>query len=188
MDAFLGEIRPFGFTFNPRNWMLCNGQLLPISQYTALFSLLGTYYGGNGQTNFALPNIQGTTLVGQGTAVTGTIYDLGETGGTPGVSLLSTEIPAHSHTFNAMYTTDAASAPTKEVNVATPVSYLSDVYEVPPPTTKRQGNFYSTAPPSTVLNPLAVNPTGGNQPHSNMQPYLVINYCICINGYFPQRP
>lgn len=184
MDAFIGEIRAFGFNFNPQDWLPCNGQLLPIQQYTALFSLLGTNFGGNGTTNFALPNLQGNVVVGTGTAATSTVYNVGETGGETAVTLISTEIPYHTHTVSG-----ATAAPSTYVQAPAPTNYLSNVASskggVLGP-----GRAYVpvTTSPVTAMGPLAIAPTGSSVAHSNMMPYQAINYCICTNGEWPQRP
>jgi microcystin-dependent protein len=188
MDAFLGEIRPFAISFAPAGWALCNGQIFPILRNQALFSLLGTRYGGDGQATFGLPNIQGVVLVGSGTLPGGHVYEVGKPGGIPDVSLQTADIPGHSHAVNGLVTTDLESAPSKGVSVPTNTSYLSNMFEVPPYTTKRMGNFYATTPTDDSLNPQTVTITGKGEPHSNMQPYLVINYCICLNGRIPPRP
>lgn len=188
MDAFIGEIRPFGFDFAPQDWALCNGQILPIQNYAPLYAVLGARYGGDGKTTFALPDIKGTVLIGSGQlSGNGTVYTTGERGGKMEVPLQETQIPAHTHYFNGLVTTDPNAAPQKETAVAAGSSYLSNIYEVPPPTTKRYGNFYTQATPDTSLNQDTVSITGNNQPHNNMQPYLVINYCICTNGIFPPQ-
>ncbi|MET0395072.1 MAG: tail fiber protein [Chitinophagaceae bacterium] len=167
--------------------MLCNGQSLPIEQYQALYSVLGFRYGGDGKTTFMLPNIQGSVLVGNG-PLKDTTYEVGQRGGDPGVSLLTTQIPAHFHLVNGMVTKNPDLAPTIGVSVPTNKSYLSNVFGVPPPTTKRKGTFYAPAPSdNTYLNKKSVDPTGENKPHNNMQPYLVISYCICTTGT-PPRP
>jgi microcystin-dependent protein len=187
MDAFLGEIRAMGFGFNPQNWMLCAGQILPIQQYTALFSLLGTTYGGNGTTTFQLPNLQGQVAVSSGQSTIGQNYDLGETGGAANVTLLAPEMPAHTHTANGANATqpivNTVSTPANNTYIANPVAKTS-------PTTGTPGRGYAptTATPIATLNPMAVGLNGSTLPHNNMMPYLAINYCICINGYFPQRP
>jgi microcystin-dependent protein len=186
MEAFTGEIRPFAFNFNPQNWQLCRGQILAISQFSALFSILGTTYGGNGTTTFALPNIQGTVINGVGTLPGGSNYVLGEIAGTADVTLLNTQMPAHNHSFNG-----GTAVITTLVNAPATGSYLSNSLAKTSPSapTGTLGRSYgpSSGSPLSLLNPLAVGFSGGNSPHNNMAPYVVINYCICINGIFPTR-
>lgn len=191
MDAFLGEIRPFAISYAPVGWALCNGQILQIVQNTALFNVLGTTYGGDGHTTFGLPDIKGTALVGSGPLPGGGTYQPGQQGGDTGISLQLREMPAHTHTVNGLVTidpNDPDAAPKKGVQVPTPTAFLSNIFEVPPRTTKRQGNFYATTPPEDQLSPQKVSSIGNGQLHNNMQPYLVINYCICMDGYTPERP
>lgn len=159
-----------GFNYPPRGWALCAGQLLPISQSTALFSLLGTYYGGNGTSTFALPNLQGMVPVGMGQAVTGSDYILGETGGSTSVTLISSEMPQHNHAFNS----DGAPG-----NESTPVNgALARL---------NGGTVYG--PPSASLNkPMKASSfQGGNQPHNNLMPYLTLNWIIALQGVYPAR-
>lgn len=169
-DQFVGEIRIFGCNFAPAGWALCNGQLLPISQNTALFSLLGTFYGGDGRSNFALPNLQGNVAInfGQGPGLSD--YVIGEIGGEEDVTLLQTEIPQHNHAAQCNSSSTDSAAPGGEV-------WAPEV---------AGSNLYS---PSGGA-PMAVSSlpnVGGNQPHNNMQPYLVLNYCIALQGIFPPR-
>lgn len=173
MDPFVAEIRMVGFNFAPKGWAQCQGQLLPISQNTALFSLLGTMYGGDGKSTFALPNLQGNTPIGQGQGPGLSPRDIGEQGGSPNVTLLQSEIPSHSHTLNA-YTGDAG-----DVRTPTQSTALSVV---------SPGNLFS--PTATGLNsmaPTAVGANGGNLPHNNMMPYIGLMYIIALQGVFPQR-
>lgn len=187
MDAFLGEIRAMGFGYNPQNWMICAGQILPIQRYTALFSLLGNYYGGDGKTTFQLPNLQGQVAISAGQSTVGQDYVLGETGGTNNVTLLITDIPAHTHTANGANATqpvvNTVSTPANNTYVANPIAKTTATSGTP-----GRGYAPATATPLAMLNPMAVGVTGSTLPHNNMMPYLAINYCICINGYFPQRP
>jgi len=172
MDPFVAEIRIFPFNFAPKGWAWCNGQLLPISQNTALFSLLGTTYGGDGKSNFALPNLQGRAPMHQGQGPGLSLHDLGETGGSETVSLLESEIPAHNHALMAQTTVATKSTPDQNsiarVSGATP--YL-------PPA--------GAATVSMADN--AVAPAGGDQPHNNMQPYLTFYFNIALQGVFPPR-
>jgi len=173
-DAYLGEIRCFGFTFAPVNWAACNGQLLPIQQYAALFSLLGTYFGGNGTTNFALPNLQGQVPMHWGSTSGLTATNLGETQGTTAIALTIQQIPQHTHPIIAA----AAGAGAERSAIPTNQTYLSD----------SKGAFvYASATPNTAFSPKAIGISGGTQSHENMQPYLAVNFCICLNGTFPPR-
>ena len=176
-EAYIGEIRCFGFNFAPVNWAQCSGQLLPIQQYTALFSIIGTYYGGNGTSNFALPNLEGIAPMhwGNGTGLTPTV--IGETLGTPTVTVGLQEIPSHRHTIQVFHLTQGAGTKT-----ATPTSaaYIGN---------SDPDALYATTTPNTPLSPKAIGfaGNGGGLPHENMQPYLALNFCICLNGVFPPR-
>jgi len=173
MDPFLAEIRIFPFNFAPRGWAWCDGQILPLSQNTALFSLLGTTYGGNGTSNFALPNFQGNAPMHPGQGPGLSLHDLGETGGSETVTLLESEIPAHSH-FMRAHNGDQAD------------------HQIPGPTTvlaqSANGNaFFSGNPAFVALANQALTPAGGGQPHNNMQPYLTLYFNIALQGVFPPR-
>lgn len=173
-DQFVAEIRIFGFNFAPTGWALCNGQILPISQNTALFSLLGTTYGGNGQSTFALPDLQDSAPMHPGQGPGLSLHDLGEQGGEPFVTLLESEMPAHSHALKAD-TADPADvqAPSAAVVLAR----------------SNGGNAYLNPPASLVpMSNLAIGPAGGSLPHNNMMPYLTLNFCIALQGIFPARP
>jgi len=179
-SPFVAEIRIFPYNFAPTGWALCNGQLLPISQNTALFSLLGTYYGGDGKSTFALPNLQGSVPVGQGQGPGLSNYDLGQSGGEPNVTLINTEMPAHNHGLNCTTTvaTVAASQGTQ----------LAKGQKGNPVTGLAQAKVYSTNSPTTSLNPAtAMGVAGSSQPHNNMMPYLTLNYCIAMQGIYPPR-
>ncbi|HUF98926.1 MAG TPA: tail fiber protein [Ilumatobacter sp.] len=165
-DPFVAEIRIFPFNFPPKGWAWCDGQLLPLSQNTALFSLLGTTYGGDGKSNFALPNLNGRAPMHPGQGPGLSLHDLGETGGTETVTLLESEIPLHTHQLSAMGT--AADQPSPGGNapaVTTDVAYG----------TSRDAD----------MGPLGV--AGGGLPHNNLQPYLTFYYCIALQGVFPPR-
>lgn len=166
MDPFIGEIRPFAFSFAPKGWAFCQGQLMPISQNTALFSLLGTYYGGDGKSNFALPDLQGSALVGTGQGPGLSQYSLGQAGGVPTVTLLTSEMPVHNHTASYASSTADSTTPVNHALCHAPM-------------------YYQTQPGSTQMQPLQV--FGGGFPHNNMQPYLAINFCIALQGVFPPR-
>jgi microcystin-dependent protein len=174
-EPFVAEIRVFGFTFAPRGWAFCDGQLLPVSQNTALFSLLGSNYGGNGTTNFALPNLQGGTALGQAPSTDfGSSYWVGQSGGSETVSLLESEMPFHNHEVQASSSPAEQSAPTPARALArsTPGSvYQSDT----------SGGLANAAPE-------ALSVAGGSVPHNNMPPVLALNFCIALGGIFPQRP
>ena len=167
-DPFVAEIRIFPFNFAPKGWAWCDGQLLPLSQNTALFSLLGTTYGGNGKSNFALPDLQGRAPMHPGQGPGLSLHDLGETGGSETVTLLESEIPAHSHNLVAME---------DDGSFFTPVGmYLA------------AGNsMYINQNPNTTMAPEALAPAGGDQPHNNMMPYLTFYFCIALQGVFPPR-
>jgi microcystin-dependent protein len=173
MDPFVAEIRIFGFNFAPKGWAFCDGQILPLSQNTALFSLLGTTYGGDGKSNFALPNMQGNAPMHPGQGPGLSLHDLGETGGSETVSLLQSEIPLHTHTM-MVGTQDPA-----DNQVPGPSKILG----------KSAGAFaYVTgSPPLKAMNPNTVAPAGGDQPHNNMMPYLTMNFCIALQGVYPPR-
>jgi microcystin-dependent protein len=174
MDPYLSEIRVLTCNFAPVGWALCQGQILPISQYTALFSLLGTNYGGNGTSNFALPNMQGNMGMGMGQGPGLTDRFIGETDGSTTVTVLQTEMPLHSHTVQA-----GAAATT---NLPAGNSYASEGRGKPPAYVNP-----TVSPAPVTMNPTTVGVTGGSQPHNNMNPYLALNFCICMSGVFPAR-
>jgi len=178
-SPFVAEISIFAFNFAPKGWAFCNGQLLPISQNTALFSLLGTTYGGDGKSTFALPDFQGTVPMNAGQSTTGSLYDLGEQSGTENVTLLITEIPSHNHSFAA--TSDQGS---------TTVSTNNQLAKAQTPGKQQSytGNYLNTTAPNLAMSPLSTTITGGSLPHDNMQPYLTLNFCIALQGVFPARP
>ena len=180
-DQFVGEIRIFPINFAPKGWMPCNGQLLPISQYAALFSILGTTYGGNGKTTFALPNLQGRVALNPGHGPGLTNRNLGEMGGNPTVTLLSSEIPAHTH---PLFFTDA------QATTNTPAADVMPAFNASLnfPGITKPVNTYAETSPNAVFAPQTLSIAGGSQPHNNMQPYLVLNYCIAVQGIYPMRP
>jgi microcystin-dependent protein len=173
-NPFLAEIRIFTGNFAPKGWALCDGQLMPISQNTALFSLLGTTYGGNGTSNFALPNLQGCAPMQAGQGPGLSLRDLGETGGEQTVTLLQTEMPAHSHGAQGSSGSDQ---PSPANNAWASGAKFGG------------GNLYApTNPPSNVqMNPFATSIAGGNQPHNNMPPFLCLTFIIALQGVFPAR-
>ncbi|QAY77376.1 phage tail protein [Sphingosinicella sp. BN140058] len=178
-DPFVAEIRIFGFNFAPTGWAFCNGQLLPISQNTALFSLLGTTYGGNGKSNFALPNMSGNVAMQPGQGPGLSLRDLGEQGGSSTVTLLQTEMPVHNHMMQAV-----------NANASTAVANGNALAKGRYSTGPQSGAiaFYNTAAAFVQMDPLAIGMTGGNLPHNNMMPFLALNYCIALQGVFPPRP
>lgn len=193
MDGFIGEIRAFSFSFVPQDWLLCDGRSYSGasgSDYFLLFNVIYTKFGGNYQAStFNVPDLQGRAGIGAGWLPGGNPYYLAQTGGYTDVALQSYQVPPHSHTAYGMVTTDIASAPLKEVSVPTSSCYPSNVYEVPPPTTKRMGLFYNPVLQSAALNSNTLSVfTGSNGLHNNMQPYLTTLYCICYRGYWPYRP
>jgi len=172
-DPFVAEIRIYPFNFAPKGWAFCDGQLLPLSQNTALFSLLGTTYGGNGKTNFALPDLQGRGAMQPGQGPGLSLHDLGETGGSDTVTLLESEIPAHSHALQASPQPGEDASPNSQEALARSVG----------------ASLYQTVTNTNIvqLGAGALAPTGGDQPHNNMMPYLTLNFCIALQGVFPPR-
>lgn len=164
-DYYLGEIRLFGFNFAPRGWALCNGQLMSISQNSALFALLGTTYGGDGITTFALPDLRGRVAIHQGQGPGLSSHVMGEVGGTETVTLTTNQMPSHAH--NPLGSAGAQT--TNRPDGAAPA----------------QGGNYSTPDASHPMATTSV--VGGSQPHNNVQPYLTMNYCIAVTGIFPSR-
>jgi microcystin-dependent protein len=176
-SPYIGEIRIFAGNFPPRNWALCNGQILPIAQNTALFSLLGTTYGGNGTTTFALPNLQSRVPLHPGQGPGLSLYDLGEQGGVESVSLTQSQMPSHSHQVNCHTVTVQADHATK-----------SDPAGNYPATHSAGSGIYETTSTSgAAMSPLVTTPTGNGLPHENHQPYLTLNFIICLQGIFPPR-
>jgi len=171
-DPFVAEIRIFPFNFAPKGWAWCDGQLLPLSQNTALFSLLGTVYGGDGKSNFALPDLQGSAPLHVGASQPGpglSTYDLGQTGGTDTVTLLQTEMPTHTHFITAQ-TIDQG-----DNRIPSPTLNLGNT------------QMYSNANPNAKMDPTAISIYGGSLPHNNVQPYLTLYFNIALQGVFPPR-
>ena len=170
-DPFVAEIRIFPFNFAPKGWAFCDGQLLPISQNTALFSLLGTTYGGNGKSTFALPNLQGSAAMHPGQGQGLSLRDLGQIGGAESVTLLTSEIPVHTHQVKA--------------------SQADALERLPGDQLPGKGigiGLYAAPGAVTPMAPQALPPAGGSLPHTNMQPYLTLNFNIAMQGVFPPRP
>ena len=180
-DQFVAEIRIFPFNFAPSGWALCNGQLLAISQNTALFSLLGTNYGGDGKNTFGLPNLQASVPIAQGNGPGLTPRVVGESRGEPTVTLVQPEMPQHSHTLNATTTTGTtATAAGSQLALATAGGGKGSVAQV--------ANFHSSKTfGNTPMSPNAIGQAGGNQPHNNLMPYLGLNFCIALQGIYPSR-
>ena len=170
-DPFVAEIRIFPFNFPPKGWAFCNGQLLPISQNTALFALVGTFYGGDGKSTFALPDLQGSVPIASGDGPGLSQYRVGDLGGAEFVTLLTSEIPVHSHAMHAD-TLDVGDA-----NVPSPDATFA---------LSSGGDLYQTTA-NTTLAPQALSPAGGSLPHNNLMPYLTLNFCIAMQGVFPPR-
>ena len=165
-EPFLSEIRIMSFGFAPKGWALCNGQLLPINQNQALFSLLGTTYGGDGRVNFALPNLQGNVPIHMGSGFT-----LGQKGGQQAHTVTIGELPTHTHTLNGSSTTATTIVPATNtvLSASTPQ------------------NIYAQATNLVAMSPAAISNVGGSQPHQNMQPFLVLTFCIALQGIFPSQ-
>jgi microcystin-dependent protein len=171
-DPFVAEIRIFPFNFAPKGWAWCNGQLMPISQNTALFSLLGTTYGGDGKSTFALPDLEGRAPMHPGQGPGLSLHDLGESGGSETVTLLDSEIPAHIHTVRASNQTADIQQPTTNATVAKASSATP----------------FAASGALAMMAPASLAPAGGGQPHNNMMPYLTVYFCIALQGVFPARP
>ena len=168
-DPFIAEIRPFGFNFAPMGWAQCNGQLMPKSQSDALFQLLGNTYGGDGTTNFGLPNLQGNAALNYGQGPGLASHDLGSSGGEPTVTLQVAQMPVHSHSLIGS-------------NRAADDNDAHGAYWAV------KGNMYTTAAvPALTMDPNMLDTFGSGQPHNNLMPYLVVNFCIALQGVFPPR-
>jgi microcystin-dependent protein len=169
MNYFIGQIGIFGFNFAPRGWALCSGTLLAITQNTALFSLIGTTYGGNGQTTFGLPDLRSRTPI-----MFGNLTSMGEMAGVENVTLTTSEMPDHTHTFEASN------------NVAKTIPLAGNVFAGGEVAGTAQ-NSYAAPPQNTALNPGSLSMAGGSQPHNNIQPSLAVNFCIATTGNYPSR-
>jgi len=176
-QPFVGEIRCFGFAFAPMDWALCNGQAVPIANFNALFAVIGTIYGGDGQTTFNLPNLQGQVPMHWGTGPGGTTV-LGQPQGVTNVTLTQAQTPSHTHTITAQLVPSGGVV--ERTQIPKTVSYLAD--------SSPGGVYLDTTP--TFNSPLAPNvlsQVGGSLPHDNMQPYLAVNFCICLYGVYPSQ-
>jgi microcystin-dependent protein len=170
MESFIGQIMMVGFDFAPSGWALCNGQLLRVSQYTALFSLLGTQFGGDGQQTFGLPNLQGRVPIHMGQSLGIESYTIGQVGGNESVTLLPAQMPAHSHNFILHASDEGGRLDSPKGNFIA------------------SGDQIKFSDSSNVdMAQTVVSPSGGSQPHQNMQPYLVVNFIIALEGIFPSR-
>lgn len=174
-DPFVGEIQIGGYNFAPKGWAFCNGQLLPISQNTALFSILGTTYGGNGTSNFALPNLQGLSPIQAGQGAGLSLYDLGQTGGEVSVTLLQSEMPIHTHTVGVV---DAPGTQNSPGNALLGKARYGKAFDL---------QYASATSSGTTMDTAALSSVGGGQPHNNMPPYLTLNFIIALQGVFPAR-
>jgi microcystin-dependent protein len=173
MDAYLGEIRMVGFNFAPLNWALCNGQILGIAQNTALFSLLGTYYGGNGTSNFQLPNLQAASPIGYGQGTGLTTRNLGESGGEPTVTLTTAQMAAHNHNANCVNLAPSSN------------SIMNNAWAGV--TGRGAQPLYAAAATPIAMSATTLMNTGNTQPHNNLPPYLGIYFIICMSGIYPPR-
>jgi microcystin-dependent protein len=174
-DPFVGEVRPWALNFAPSGWAFCQGQLLSISQNASLFALIGTYYGGNGTSNFALPDLRSRIPISYGTDIGGNYYVIGEQGGVEQVQLLTAQMPVHTHVVGGSSAAGGSKSPLSGCIMAS---------------AKQGASFYA---PGNTPGLISINPgtvsvyAGGNQPHSNIQPYQAINWCIALRGIFPAR-
>jgi microcystin-dependent protein len=180
-QPYLGQVQLFGFNFAPTGWALCQGQTLSINQYVALFSVIGTYYGGNGTSTFQLPNLQGAVAIGAGEGAGLSPYVVGEIGGTSTVQVLYSQMPIHNHPFAA------STAPGTTTTAAGAQLGVGHYAASGKSGTSYDADFYSSNASTTGLAPLSISVAGGNLPHNNMQPYLALNYCIAMSGVFPSR-
>ena len=173
MDTpWMGMIMAFGFNFSPLGWEFCNGQLLPIAQYSALFSLLGTTYGGDGVNTFALPNLQGRAAIHQGAGPGLSVYSMGEADGIEACTLAGSQLPQHGHQMRANMSPGDTGAPMNAIFAETGA-------------TDRE--YLASGQANVLMSNSAIGITGGNQPHNNLQPYLTVNFCIATEGVFPSR-
>ncbi len=181
MDEYIGIIKLFGGNFAPQGWLYCDGSILNISQYSALFALLGTTYGGNGSSTFALPDLRGRAAIGQGQGPGLQNYQLGQVGGQETVTLVAGQLPSHNHMLMGSTSAANTNSPTNAVLAqASATTGGGDSADM---------NAYLTgSAPNTTMAANAIGVTGGNQPHENRSPYLALGYIICVEGVFPTRP
>jgi microcystin-dependent protein len=178
-QPFVGQVQPIAFNFAPKNWALCNGQTLSIQQNTALFSLLGTYYGGNGVNTFMLPDLRSRVPISQGTAPNGAQYTIGQVGGVENVTLTQSTTPSHLHNFVGTSANASSITPSAGALLGTVVNNR--------PGQNPDPYYAPDSSPLQPLNPGTLNSVGNNQPHTNIQPYLAISWCIALYGIYPSR-
>ncbi|HEX3467178.1 MAG TPA: tail fiber protein [Candidatus Elarobacter sp.] len=175
-NPYLGEIRLFPFNFAPQGWAMCNGQALPISQNTALFSLIGTYYGGNGTSTFQLPDFRSRLPIHQGQGAGLSAYVIGQYGGSENVTLTTQQMPSHTHLVYADGDASSNNSPSPQDNAMATFATGSNIYATAAGLKK-----------AVTMNPLMIAAAGGTQPHNNIQPFLVITFCIALEGIYPSR-
>ena len=176
-DNFIGEIRAFAFNIVPKDWHKCNGELLQIRQYSALFSLIGTAFGGDGINNFALPNLQSRVIIGSGASTSGSTYSNGNTGGVEAVTLTNVQTN-HNHLVHVEAALGDTTIPTNILAIPNVTTMETETI-----------NIYATEPTTSVLlNTATISTVGESNPHDNLQPFLVINYYIAMSGIYPSRP
>lgn len=178
-EPFLGQITVFPYSFPPNGWADCAGQLLPIRQYTSLFSLLGVNFGGNGTSTFALPDLQGRVALGQGDAPGGSSYVIGETGGEESVAIGTPEMAMHTHGLAVTTTHGTVNTPGGQVLANAQSGGLQGA---------NHGYIYNAAAPTIQMTTASITQSGGSQAHNNLQPFLALRYCIALQGVFPARP
>jgi microcystin-dependent protein len=179
-EPFIGQSTLFPYNFAPQNWIECQGQLLPIRQYSALFSLLGTSFGGNGTTTFAVPDLQGRVAVGMGSLPGGGVYDIGQQDGVENATVSTAQMAAHNHSLNA--TQNNGTVNTAAGNILSS-AFVDGGFGNP----SAQGNVYNPGIPNTPLQPGSLGLAGSSLAHNNMQPFLALRYCIALSGVFPSR-
>jgi microcystin-dependent protein len=182
-EPYVGQIEFFGFDYAPVGWVMCQGQLLPINQYQALFSLLGTTYGGNGTTNFQLPDLRSRVPIAQGASSQGQSWVLGEIQGEENHRILITELPIHTHALNAV----ASQTSTNNIDAPGPTAVLGQGFSNSGGTIAAASIYAADTAPSQNMSAQSLAITGGGQPHSNLMPGLALNACIAISGLFPSR-
>jgi len=182
-DPYIGEVRAFGFDFPPSGWLSCDGSLLPISQYSALFAILGTTYGGDGRVTFALPNLIGQAVMSQGQGPGLSLRTMGENIGVDTVTVLQSEMPQHTHGLNGF----VAQTPSGEMAGPNSTAMLSRGVTMVGGAPRPSMVYSTTDVPNTTMAPQVIGITGSSVPHQNQQPYLALNFCIAFNGIFPPR-